>query len=248
MRSYPCKVIGITYEGRLPYILANVREGDVLELLPEPKNQYDDKAVAVFHEGYKIGYIPANKRWVSKSIAEGDEHEVIAQELVTDDDSNPTAISITITIIEDGREDDAIETQRVYRDVKLPAKRSESNGNWFKVLLAIAAGAILVSQASKPTKTVPVAAQEKGICDSLSAGQAQEIVKTWTEAGVIVDHRAGVVVVSDKRWEKLKSNMKVSIGLGEFCDDNPTSRGVLIIRGDMDNAKLGSVIDGNYFH
>ena len=32
MRSYPCKVIGIGYEGRYDYILSHVRELDALQL------------------------------------------------------------------------------------------------------------------------------------------------------------------------------------------------------------------------
>jgi len=102
MRSYPCRVVGITREGRYNYILANVRERDTLKLVPEPHNQYDDQAVAVFHGRTKIGYIPSSKRWVPKSIKEGDTHEVVAEGLVYNDHNEPSALAITITITEDG--------------------------------------------------------------------------------------------------------------------------------------------------
>lgn len=35
--------------------------GDLLELIPEPDNEYDPKAVAVIHNGYQVGYMHRNK-------------------------------------------------------------------------------------------------------------------------------------------------------------------------------------------
>ena len=45
-----------------------------LTLVPEPENQYDNTAVAIYWEGYKLGYIPAKgnedvkKRLVDKGV------------------------------------------------------------------------------------------------------------------------------------------------------------------------------------
>lgn len=35
-----------------------LNNGDALDLILEPENQYDDKAVAIYWQGYKLGYIP----------------------------------------------------------------------------------------------------------------------------------------------------------------------------------------------
>jgi len=37
---------------------AKMRQGDLLDMLREPGNPYDKRAVALFWNGYKIGYIP----------------------------------------------------------------------------------------------------------------------------------------------------------------------------------------------
>jgi HIRAN domain len=103
MRSYPCKVVGITYEGRYDYILAFVNQHDSLRLVAEPDNQYDESAVAVYHNQTRIGYIPTNRRWVFKSLAEGDTHEIVAKELIYNDDDVPSALAIEITITSDGQ-------------------------------------------------------------------------------------------------------------------------------------------------
>lgn len=242
MRSYPCKVVGITHEGRLPYILSEVREGDSLSLQPEPDNEFDDKAVAVLHEGRKIGYIPAGKRWVSKSIEEGDTHEVVAVGLIMNDEGEPAAIAITITIMSDG----AADPMPSKPDIRiLPAKKSSGSGRGL-AFFALFAIVILGVLANLP-KNLSTVASADGICSKLKAGQAQDIVTTWTDAGVIVGHREGVVVVSDKRWAKIKNDARVSIGIAEFCRANSNSRGVLLVRGEMDNADLGSMVDGNWF-
>ena len=116
MRSYPCHVVGINHEGRLDYIQANVRRGTALELMPEPDNPHDDKAVAVFHGDKKIGYIPQTKRWVGESIDEGDTHRVTAGALRLDGGGLPVALAINIDILADGdvpdsADDDEIEDE-----------------------------------------------------------------------------------------------------------------------------------------
>ncbi len=41
-------------------LLDSVKEGDLLELVREPENEYDDCAIALHLQGNKIGFIPAS--------------------------------------------------------------------------------------------------------------------------------------------------------------------------------------------
>ncbi len=41
-------------------IWPKIAHGDELDLLREPGNSYDKKAVAIFCKGFKIGYVPRN--------------------------------------------------------------------------------------------------------------------------------------------------------------------------------------------
>jgi len=46
------------YEGMK--LLGSMKEGDLLELVREPENEYDDCAIALHLQGNKIGFIPAS--------------------------------------------------------------------------------------------------------------------------------------------------------------------------------------------
>lgn len=53
-----CFVAGFRhYEGM--QLLGNMKEGDLLELVREPANEYDECAIALLWQGKKIGFIPA---------------------------------------------------------------------------------------------------------------------------------------------------------------------------------------------
>jgi hypothetical protein len=101
-RIYPCSVVGLPYEGRLAYIQKNVQEGHRLTICLEPDNPVDPKAVAVFHGSRKVGYIPAEKRWVARSLREGDEHKVEVTGFAENEDGELVALDIQITILKDG--------------------------------------------------------------------------------------------------------------------------------------------------
>jgi len=102
-RAYPCAVIGLRYEGRAAYVRRKVREGDDLTICLEPDNPKDSNAVAVFHRKQKIGYIPARKTWVARSLNEGDNHNVEVTGLVENEDGELVAVDIQITILKDGK-------------------------------------------------------------------------------------------------------------------------------------------------
>ena len=54
-----CFVAGFRhYEGM--QLLSSMKEGDLLELVREPENEYDDCAIALHLQGKKIGFIPAS--------------------------------------------------------------------------------------------------------------------------------------------------------------------------------------------
>ena len=49
-----------------------MREGDRLDLVPEPENRHDQNAIAIRHNGCHLGYVPSRQQWVSEAISEGD--------------------------------------------------------------------------------------------------------------------------------------------------------------------------------
>src|SRR5262245_30696122 len=75
VRSYPSWIAGLRYRGpdgtKRGTYCRQLRQGDRLDLVPEPKNKYDADAVAVHHNGHHLGYVPARHSWVSEAIAEG---------------------------------------------------------------------------------------------------------------------------------------------------------------------------------
>lgn len=52
-------VVGAPYRAGVNW--KNVQKGDKLDLVPEPDNEADQNAVAVFVNGQKIGYMPREK-------------------------------------------------------------------------------------------------------------------------------------------------------------------------------------------
>jgi hypothetical protein len=102
MRTYHCSVTGFRYEGREPYIKRHLKEGSPLTLVREPRNIHDRFAVAVYHGNQNIGYIPSSKRWVAKSIDEGDQHQIWVDE-VDVDEGDLLKLIIKIAIVKDGK-------------------------------------------------------------------------------------------------------------------------------------------------
>jgi hypothetical protein len=102
MRSYPCIVVGLPYEGRARYVSRNVEIGAALTLHREPDNPYDTSAVAVYHGRTKIGYLAAEKHWVCRSLDEGDTHVVQVDGFNLNDDGELSSVAIRITVTNDG--------------------------------------------------------------------------------------------------------------------------------------------------
>lgn len=86
-----CAVAGVTHEGRQRVIKKHCREGDEVELEPEPENRHSDHAVAVwvrkrawiFRGWAKVGYIPEEESgWMFRLlqndwIADASIHHVV---------------------------------------------------------------------------------------------------------------------------------------------------------------------------
>lgn len=101
LQSFPCKVVGVNAGERAQYIDDYIQEGDELQLVLEPKNPTDPLAVAVYHQGTKIGYIAAERRWVRHSLLHGDVHLVTADDVLVDDADEIVGIAITVSIVTD---------------------------------------------------------------------------------------------------------------------------------------------------
>lgn len=49
--------------------LPRLRKGDVLTVIPEPENRYDEHALAIYWEGEKLGYLPREDNQVLSRLA-----------------------------------------------------------------------------------------------------------------------------------------------------------------------------------
>ena len=47
----------LDYDSRI-YISENVKAGDIVKLIPDPKNNFDNQAIKVTHNGKFIGWVP----------------------------------------------------------------------------------------------------------------------------------------------------------------------------------------------
>jgi hypothetical protein len=102
-RSYPSSVARLAYRNpdgasRSKYAARNVAVGDVLRLVPEPENPDDRWAVAVIHNGFQLGYIPAWHDWVSVSLDNGNIDHVVVTAVKTKGWLFKRAVQIDIRI------------------------------------------------------------------------------------------------------------------------------------------------------
>lgn len=112
MRSYPSFIAGLAYAGpdgtdRRTYC-ANLPIGTKLDLVPEPDNKFDPDAVALFHDGRHVGYVPAKHDWVSRSIGEGDELLCLVDSIGLDeaDPDRAFRVGLMIGVVSDGTQDE----------------------------------------------------------------------------------------------------------------------------------------------
>jgi hypothetical protein len=77
-----CSVAGFQYyQGR--EVIELLQEKETLILLPEPDNQYDKYAVAIFYQDKKLGYLPrSDNKHISRMLLAG--IPLLCQVLATD--------------------------------------------------------------------------------------------------------------------------------------------------------------------
>ncbi|MGE3877325.1 MAG: hypothetical protein AB7F74_30570, partial [Parvibaculaceae bacterium] len=108
MRSYPCVIVGLPDEDRAAYVRQHVREGDEITFQRQSGIPGTSDAVACFHGRKRIGHVPQD-RWVSRSLAQGDNHQVKVTGFDITDSGELAAVEIEITILAgEGRDPDPI--------------------------------------------------------------------------------------------------------------------------------------------
>jgi hypothetical protein len=88
-------VIGLPYEGRAEYVLKNVEEDDEIRIEHEPDNPHDPKAIAAWHEDFKIGYIAKDSAGEIRRAMRGKSKLVhFIQNINFNDNDQPTSIDV----------------------------------------------------------------------------------------------------------------------------------------------------------
>lgn len=106
MRSYPSWIAGLEHEApdgtnRRLYC-TQLRVGEKLDLLPEPDNAFDPKAMALFHAGHHLGYLPKRHAWVWSSYHEGDTLACEIEDVALNADGLADRIRLKISVVADG--------------------------------------------------------------------------------------------------------------------------------------------------
>jgi tellurite resistance protein len=105
LRSYPCLIVGLLYEGRAAYVKQHVREGDEITLQRRPGNAAEADGTDCFHMRQCVGHIPLARQWVSRSLARGDRHSVRVTGFDTNETDELAAVEIEITLLDDDSPD-----------------------------------------------------------------------------------------------------------------------------------------------
>lgn len=111
MRSYPSFIAGLAHNApdgrpRGRYAYKRLRASDKLDLVREPENPHDANAVAILHDGFHVGYVPARHNWVGRALDEGDTIVAEVTKLTTEKDGwfsrKATHVEIVIRVVKDG--------------------------------------------------------------------------------------------------------------------------------------------------
>jgi hypothetical protein len=92
-------IAGFTYyEGVLAF--NDLKIGTELRLVPEPTNQYDPRAIAIFYKEHKLGFVPRSEnRILYKLMKVGfDQFEVRVQRLAPEEDPEQQ-ISVIVHLV-----------------------------------------------------------------------------------------------------------------------------------------------------
>ncbi len=86
MRELSVAVVGLPYPNKdgsdRRFHLLLMQRGDPVELRPEPKNPFDEHAIAVFgHQGYCLGYVPSERApFIGGQMRAGHDVQAVFQE------------------------------------------------------------------------------------------------------------------------------------------------------------------------
>lgn len=76
-------ISGISYNQNTAFKINN---DDILDLIPEPENKYDNKAICIYYHNEKVGYVPKDYKY--RNILENNNQvKVINKKLVTDNNT-----------------------------------------------------------------------------------------------------------------------------------------------------------------
>jgi hypothetical protein len=86
VRSYPSRIANLrgkspTGINRRAYAYEHIGPGEALELVRERANRRNDRAVAYFHRGVHLGYVPKRQRWIAEALDDGLRLTAIAVEI-----------------------------------------------------------------------------------------------------------------------------------------------------------------------
>lgn len=100
-----CFVAGFQhYEGM--NLLAQMNEGDLLELVREPENKFDPNAVALHWQGKKIGFIPAAINEMLRLLLDTDALSLFAVITHLEKDSKPWEnVAVAVYFIQEANKD-----------------------------------------------------------------------------------------------------------------------------------------------
>jgi hypothetical protein len=95
-KVYPSFIAGLAHRNDGDHETRGARaarylcKGQLLELVPEPDNEADATAVAVYRQGYRYGFIPVRHDWVHRALTEGKQvtAEITAIEKADDPDAH----------------------------------------------------------------------------------------------------------------------------------------------------------------
>ena len=96
VKAYPFKIVGLPFENRLRYVQAHVKPGDEIELIPEPDNPVDAGAIAAYHRGHKVGYVPHDAYWMHDGINEGAHFSVSASHVTVGRNGGQTLLAFAV--------------------------------------------------------------------------------------------------------------------------------------------------------
>lgn len=99
VKQYRSILVGVAKGENAQHVFSRVKPGDRIDLRREPANPYDRLAVAGYHNGRHIGYIPRDRRWVQEAIDEGKNLAAAVEAVESAGVMPPTAVRIRVTFL-----------------------------------------------------------------------------------------------------------------------------------------------------